>query len=246
MESPSLVLLSNQEALQRAIDIVANNVANASTTGFKREGIEFDTLLSQPTPDESIDFVVDRATYRDASNGPIEVTNNPLDLAIQGSGYFSVQTPQGTRYTRAGAFQLNTDGQVVTLSGDLLLGDGDQPITVPTTTKELNISADGFVTARVDNGASLAQLGRITLKKFTNEQALQPVGNGLYSTDQDGEQAENSSIVQGALERSNVSAVTEITQMIQIMRSYEQTVNLIGMENQRIDSALTTLSKTTA
>ena len=106
--------------MQRAIDIVANNVANASTTGFKREGIVFDTLLSQPAPGESIDFVVDRATYRDASNGPINPTGNPLDLAIQGAGYFPIQTPQGTRYTRAGTFQLNTDGQIVTLSGDIV------------------------------------------------------------------------------------------------------------------------------
>lgn len=246
MESPSLVLLSNQEALQRAIDIVANNVANASTTGFKREGIEFDTLLSQPTPDESIDFVVDRATYRDASSGPVEITGNPLDLAIQGAGYFAVQTPQGTRYTRAGTFQLNTDGQIVTLAGDQLLAEGDQPISIPTTASEINISADGFVTARVDHGASLAQLGHITLKKFANEQTLQPTGNGLYATNQEGEPADSSSIVQGALEQSNVQAVTEITQMIQIMRNYEQTVNLIGQENQRIDNALATLSKTTA
>src|SRR5580704_17821410 len=105
MESPSLVLLSNQEALQRAMDIVANNVANSSTTGFKREGIEFGSLLSQPAPGESIDFVVDRATYRDAANGPIQPTNNPLDLAIQGPGYFEVQDKSGaTRYTRAGGF----------------------------------------------------------------------------------------------------------------------------------------------
>jgi flagellar basal-body rod protein FlgF len=246
MESPSLVLLSNQEALQRAIDIVANNVANSSTTGFKREGIEFDTLLSQPTPDESIDFVVDRATYRDYSTGPIETTGNPLDLAIQGAGYFAVQTPQGIRYTRSGAFQLNTEGQIVTLSGDLVMGEGDQPITLPSTAYQVNISADGFVTARVDNGVSLAQIGRIAVQKFTNEQAMQQVGNGLYATDEEGVPADDSSIVQGALEQSNVQPVTEITQLIQIMRSYEQTVNLIGQENSRVDTALSTLSKTTA
>jgi flagellar basal-body rod protein FlgF len=246
MESPSLVLLSNQEALQRAIDIVANNVANSSTTGFKREGIEFDTLLTQPAPGESIDFVIDRATYRDASTGPINPTGNPLDLAIQGAGYFPIQTPQGTRYTRAGAFQLNTDGQIVTLSGDPLLGDGDQPITVPSTTTEINISADGFVSARVDNGVGLSQLGKVNVVQFDNEQALQPTGNGLYATDQTPAPADQSGIVQGALEQSNVQPVTEITQMIQIMRSYEQTVNLIGQENARIDDALTKLSKTTA
>jgi len=246
MESPSLVLISNQEALQRAIDIVANNVANSSTAGFKREGIQFDTLLSRPAPDESIEFVVDRATYRDASNGPIKTTGNPLDLAIQGAGYFPVQTPQGTtRYTRAGTFQLNTDGVMVDLAGDTLLADGDQPLSVPSTATEINISADGFVTARVDNGVSLADLGKLKIAKFENEQTMQPVGNGLYMTDEVPVPADESSIVQGALEQSNVQPVTEITQMIQIMRSYEQTVNLLGQENTRIDEALTKLSKTT-
>jgi flagellar basal-body rod protein FlgF len=245
MESPSLVLLSNQEALQRAIDIVANNVANASTAGFKREGIEFDTLLTRPSTDESIEFVVDRATYRDTSNGPINMTGNPLDFAIQGAGYFPVQTSQGIRYTRAGTFQLNTDGAIVDLDGDELLAEGDQPITIPSTATQINISGDGFVTARVDNGAGLAELGKLKLVKFENEQALQQVGHGLYTTSQDPTPADTSSIVQGALEQSNVQPVVEITQMIQIMRSYEQTVNLIGQENSRIDDALNKLSKTT-
>jgi flagellar basal-body rod protein FlgF len=246
MESPSLVLVSNQEALQRAMDIVANNVANSSTTGFKREGIEFDTLLTRTTPDETLDFVVDRATYRDSSTGPIDPTGNPLDLAIQGAGYFPIQTAQGTRYTRAGTFQLNTDGQIVTLSGDVLLGDGDQPITVPSTTTEINVSADGFVTAKVDNGVTLAQLGKLSVVQFDNEQALQPVGKGLYATDQTPAPATGSGIVQGALEQSNVEPVVEMTQMIQIMRSYEQAVNLLGQENSRLDSAISMLSKTTA
>jgi len=245
MESPSLVLLSNQEALQRAMDIVANNVANASTSGFKREGIEFDTLLSRPAPDETLDFVVDRATYRDVSNGPISPTGNPLDIAIQGAGYIPVQTAQGTRYTRAGTFQLNTDGQLTTLAGDVVLGDGDQPISVPSTTTEINISADGFVTARVDKGASLAQLGKLSVVKFDNEQALQAQGRGLYATEQQPQPAAGSGIVQGALEQSNVEPVVEITQMIQIMRSYEQAVNLLGQENVRLDNAISTLSKTT-
>jgi len=244
MESASLVLLSNQQALQRAMDIVANNVANMSTTGFKREGIEFDTLLSQTAPDETLDFVVDRATYRDASSGPIDPTGNPLDLAIQGAGYFSVQTPQGTRYTRAGAFQINTDGQLVTLSGDLLLGEGDQPITIPETATAVNVSADGFITAKVDNGASLAELGKISVAKFDNERDLQPVGMGLYATDQTPAPADDSGIMQNALEQSNVEPVVEMTHMIEIMRSYEQAVNLIGQENSRLDSAISMLSKT--
>jgi flagellar basal-body rod protein FlgF len=246
MESPSLVLLSNQEALQRAIDIVANNVANSSTTGFKREGIEFDTLLSQPAPDETIDFVVDRATYRDTSAGPISPTGNPLDLAIQGAGYFQVQSPQGIRYTRNGTFQLNADGQIVDMSGDPVLDTSGQPITLPETTTEINVAPDGYVTARVDSGVSLATIGQIGVVTFDSEQGMQQVGSGLYTTDQTPTPSTQGNIVQGALEQSNVEPVVEITQMIQIMRSYEQTVNLIGQENTRIDNALNALAKTTA
>jgi flagellar basal-body rod protein FlgF len=244
MESPSLVLLSNQEALQRAMDVVANNVANASTTGFKRESIQFDTLLSKPAPDQTLDFVIDRATYRDASSGPITPTNNPLDLAIQGSGYFPVQTPQGTRYTRVGTFQLNTDGEITTLSGYPLLGAGDQPITVPSTAFQINIAPNGDVTARVDDGVSLLGIGKLEVETFNNEQGMQAQGGGLYTTSEEPTPADTPNIVQGALEESNVQPVAEITNMIQIMRYYEQTVNMIGQENQRLDNAIDKLSKT--
>src|SRR5258708_4928268 len=144
MQSASLVLLSDQQALQRAIDVVANNVANASTTGFKREGIAFDTLLSQSTSGQPVSFVVDRSTYRDASTGPIQATGNQLDLAIEGPGYFQVRGLDGasTNYTRGGAFQVNNEGQIVTLSGQPVLSDGGQPITLPDTVTQINISGD--------------------------------------------------------------------------------------------------------
>jgi flagellar basal-body rod protein FlgF len=246
MESPSLVLLSNQEALQRSMDIVANNIANVSTTGFKREAIQFDTLLSQPAPGETLDFVIDRATYRDSSGGPVTPTGNPLDLAIQGKGYFPVQTPAGIRYTRSGSFQLNPDGQIVTLSGYPVLGQGNQPITIPSTTTQLNIASDGDVTARVDNGVDLLEVGQLEVVKFDNEQGMVQEGQGLYSTAAQAQPADDSSIVEGALESSNVQPVSEITNMIQIMRSYEQTVNMIGQENQRLDNAIDKLAKTSA
>jgi flagellar basal-body rod protein FlgF len=244
--TPGLVLLSNQQALQRAMDIVANNVANSSTTGFKREGIEFDTLLSKPAPGESISFVVDRATYRDASNGPINPTGNSLDLAIQGPGYFEVQNSNGsTSYTRAGAFQISNQGQIVNLAGLPLLGDGGQPITVPDTVTELNVSNDGFISARVDNGANLAQLGKIALATFDSEQGMQSQGNGLYTTTQTPAPAPDSSILQGALEQSNVQPVTEMTSLIRIMQSYQQAANIISQEDSRLNNAITVLSKTT-
>jgi flagellar basal-body rod protein FlgF len=246
--SSNLVLLSGQLALSRAMDVVANNIANASTTGYKREGISFDSLLgkSSPNSNKMVSFVYDRTTYRDTTNGPIVKTSNPLDLAIQGQGYFQVQKPDGsTAYTRDGSFQLNTEGQIVTNSGNLLIGDGG-PISIPETASQINISQDGFVTARVDNGAALAQIGKIVLNKFDNEQAMQPMGEGLYTTTQTPTPATDSAIKQGSIEQSNVEPVTEITDMIRIMRSYEQVSNMISNENQRQTDSVSRLSKTSS
>lgn len=241
----NLVLLSGQMALAQAMDVVSNNIANASTTGFKREAIAFDTLLSQgaATKKGPANFVFDRSTYRDTSTGPITGTGNPLDLAIEGQGYFQVQMPDGgTGYTRAGSFQLNADGEIVTQSGQKLIGDGGA-VTVPNTTSQINISGDGYITAKVDNGAALAQLGKIVVVKFDDEQKLQPAGNGLYVTTQTSQPAVDSVIKQGSLEQSNVQPVIEITNMIRVMRSYEQMANMISNENQRSNDAIQRLSK---
>ncbi|MDP9127772.1 MAG: flagellar basal-body rod protein FlgF [Pseudomonadota bacterium] len=246
MLSPSLVLLSDQTALERSMDIVANNVANTSTTGFKRMGIEFDTLLSQPAPGKSLNFVVDRATYRDSSTGPITPTGNTLDMAIQGNGYFEVQMPDGTmRYTRNGAFQRNSQGQISTLAGQPVLSDGGQAITIPDTVSQINVASDGSVSARIDNGTNLAQLGKIGIFTFAHDQTLQAQGNGLYTAAEPAQLAPSSSVIDGSIEQSNVQPVTEMTQMIRIMRSYEQTSNLISQENQRLTQAMNVLSRTT-
>lgn len=245
MQSPGLVLLSDQQALSRVMDIVANNVANSSTTGFKREGIEFDTLLEQPAPGQTLNFVVDRATYRDASTGPLETTSNPLDLAIQGSGYFEVQTPSGTRYTRGGSFLIDNQGQIVNHLGQPVLSDGGAPLVIPDTATDINVSSDGFITAKDGNNINLSEIGKIAVVKFDNEQRIEAQGNGLYKTNQTPSPATGSQIVQGAVEQSNVKPVTEMTEMIKIMRLYEQATNLISQENTRLNDALTKLSKTT-
>ena len=247
MQNTNLILLSGQMALGRTMDVVANNVANASTTGFKREGIEFNTYLNRPTAGkEGLNFVIDRATFRDAATGPIEKTSNPLDLALQGPGYFEVKQADGTTgYTRAGSFQLDTQGNLTTQSGQQVLGEGGQAIAIPTTASQINIGADGFVTARVDNGKSLADLGKVAVVKFDSEQAMQSVGNSTYTTQQTPQATTDTVITQGSLEKSNVEPVTEITNMLHIMRSYEQINNMISTSNQSSTTALDKLSKTT-
>jgi flagellar basal-body rod protein FlgF len=244
----NLVLLSGQMALAQAMDIVANNIANASTTGFKREGIAFETLLSRGASNNNkpVNFVFNSVTYRDSSNGPILSTGNPLDLAIQGAGYFQIQLPNGrVGYTRAGTFKLSPEGQIVTLAGQPLIGDNNN-IVIPDTTSQINIAGDGSVSARVDNGADLAPLGQIKLVKFASDRYLTPLGNGIYVTSQKPQPADDSVISQGSIEQSNVEPVLEITDMIRIMRSYEQATNMISNENQRQADAINRLSKTSA
>jgi flagellar basal-body rod protein FlgF len=241
----NLVLLSSQMALAQSMDIVANNIANASTTGFKREGIAFETLLSRGAISNNppANFVFDRSTFRDMGGGPITNTGNPLDLAIEGDGYFQVQLPNGTTgFTRAGTFKLSTDGTIITQSGLPVIGDGGT-VTIPNTVSEINVSGDGYVTARVDNGAALAQLGKIVVMKFDDNQKLQPIGNGVFTTTQQPQPAVDSVIREGAIEQSNVEPVIEITDMIRIMRSYEQASTMISNENQRQTDAITRLGK---
>jgi flagellar basal-body rod protein FlgF len=246
MQAASLVLTSYQDSLSRALDVVANNVANVSTSGFKREEIQFETLISRPTPTEQIHFGVDRGTLRNTSPGPLLTTGNPLDVAIQGDGYFQIQTKTGVRYTRNGVFVLNALGEVVTPSGDKLLGDGDQAITLPEDAVDINIGADGIVSVKSGTGKDVTQVGKLKAVKFDREQELQNLGNGLYSATEQPKPDEKSFIVQGMVEQSNVQSVTEITHMIEILRSYQQVVHMIDNEHQRMTAAIDRLSKTTA
>jgi flagellar basal-body rod protein FlgF len=248
MMSINLVLLSDQMALQRTVDIVANNVANSSTTGFKREGIEFGTLMSKlnGANGENTSFVIDKSTYRDTSAGAISSTGNPLDLAIQGPGYFQVQTASGaTQYTRNGAFHTDNQGQLVTSTGQPVLSDGGQPILLPDGASDVTISGDGFITAQVGTGSTRAQLGKIGVVSFDNEQQVVPSGGGLFTTTQTGTPVTGNAIVQGAIEQSNVKPISEMTDLIRIQRAYEQATNMITNENARLDQAIDKLSQTT-
>ena len=242
----NLVLLSSQMALQRSVDVVANNIANSSTTGFKREGIQFSSFVSKGGTSQSTSFVQDKATFRDTAPGTITTTGNDLDLAIQGAGYFQVQAPDGsTKYTRNGAFHADSQGQIVTSTGLPVLSDAGQPIALPEGSTDLTISGDGFITAQVGTGSSRAQLGKIGVVKFDNEQLVISQGKSLLTTTQTPIPVTGNAIVQGATETSNVQPVTEITDLIRIQRAYEQATNLIGDQNTKLSAAIDKLSQTT-
>src|SRR6185312_11727364 len=151
MENATYVALSSQMAIQRQMDVVANNLANASTPAFKGEEMLFSQYLVRPSGQRSpIAFVQDAGTVRDLREGPITQTGNPLDLAISGQGYFAVQTPLGVRYTRNGHFQLDSQGQIVTSQGYPVLTNSGQPLVVPANTHGITVATDGTVSVGQD------------------------------------------------------------------------------------------------
>jgi flagellar basal-body rod protein FlgF len=225
MENVSLLSLSYQLAAYRSMDVIANNIANANTPGFKRESVKFEQILQslKPADDQkgpqSLTFVKDAGIVRDISAGQIEKTGAPFDLALNGDGYFVVQTAQGERYTRNGHFTLNADGIVVTESGDQLMGDGGA-ITIAPDDGDIAFGKDGTISGKQ------GQIGKLRIADFANPRALTKEGDSLYSTTQAPTQATNMTVSQGMLESSNVQPVVEISRMIEVMRSYEATAQL--------------------
>jgi flagellar basal-body rod protein FlgF len=242
MENPIYIALSRQDALRRQMDVVANNLANMTTPAYKQQRVLFLEYLAKPasSPVEKVSMVHDYGTIRNTAAGPISQTNNPLDLALQGDGYFSVDTRDGPRYTRSGRFQLDIDRQIVDPNGLPVLDEQDLPMVVPQNAGRITITADGIVTTEQ------GQVGKIKVVRFERDQFMNELGGGLYSTDEEPQQAPQTKVVQGAVEESNVQSVVEMTQMIEISRAYATNQKILDAEHERQRNAITKLSRVTA
>ena len=227
MESVAYIALSRQTALLRQMDVVANNIANAGTAGFRGEHMLFAEHVADLRSDRPMSYVEDLAVIRDTQPGHLVTTGNDLDLAIQGDGYFVVETPAGSRYTRGGTFQLNADREIITSQGYPLLDEQDRPINVPAEAGRVTVTRDGTVFA--DGGL----VARIRLAAFADEQALRKTMGGLYITDQAPQPAEAAQILQGRIEQSNVQPVVEMTRMMEVLRSFQATQNMLDAEHER-------------
>jgi flagellar basal-body rod protein FlgF len=225
MDNSLLVSLSHQLAAYRAIDVIANNIANAATAGFKRESAKFEEYVARMQPAEGetgtqlLSFVKDAGIMRDVSQGPVTQTGAPFDVALNGKGFFVVQTPQGMRYTRDGHFSLDANGQIVNSNGYVLQGDGGA-ITITPDDGDIRIAPDGTVSGRT------GQLAKVRVADFADVTAMVKEGANLYSTDQAAQVPAVIDMRQGALEGSNVQPVLEISHMIEVMRAYEATATL--------------------
>jgi len=238
MTTTGEVALSYQLALTNQLDITANNIANVTTPGFQSSHplfVEF--LVSVDDTGQEISYVVDKGTVRNLNPGPVNFTGNPLDIGIEGRGYFVVETDDGTFYTRNGAFQLDASGQLITSAGATVLDDGNSPIVIAPGETQINIARDGTIST--ENG----DIGRFRLVEFVDEQAMTNLGNSLMSTDQEPLEASESSVVQGMLEGSNVISVAEITRMIKLLRSYQAANQLILTEDEREQQAIDLLTR---
>jgi flagellar basal-body rod protein FlgF len=230
--------MAQEQALSHSMEMAAHNIANVNTTGFKSTGLLFDDYLTRTSdPKFSYHMPLDVGTYHDATNGKLVSTDNPLDLAISGPGFFGVQTPQGAQYTRAGSFQLDADGNLVTPDGFPVLSGGGQPVTIPPGTQQISVGNDGTIST--ENGT----IGRLQLVHFQDEQKLQPTYGGLYSTTETPEVDNASALYQGMVESSNVKPVIEMTRVIDISRSYQRISGLIEAEHQRIRDSIRQLGK---
>jgi flagellar basal-body rod protein FlgF len=245
MTNTLLIGLSRQVTLARQMDVVANNVANINTSGFKADRSLFEEYLTSGAhednfarPDRRISYVQDRGTYKDFTQGAAEQTKNPLDVAIDGSGFLVVQTAAGERYTRDGTMQINNLGQLVNAAGHPVLGTSG-PIVFQPTDKNITIAADGNVTVVEGTNRIDSVRGKLRLVSFADPQKLVKEGSNLYS----GEASRpdiRSTLRQGFVEKSNVNSVVEMGRMIEVTRAY---TSISAMLQQQGDLRKTALDK---
>ena len=253
MENTLLIGLSRQVLLERQLDVVANNVANVNTSGYKADSTLFEEFLKSGAhednflgKDRSVSYVQDRATFRDFSQGAAEQTKNPLDLAIDGGGFLVVQTAGGERYTRDGGLQLNNTGQLVTAGGNPVLG-ASGPIVLQPTAHDINVSPDGTITVLEGNGRTDSIRGKLRLVSFAQAQKLLKEGSNLYSSGEGAPQPDTKSMVrQGFIEKSNVNAVAEMSRMIEVTRAYTQISALLQQQSDLHKTAIEKLAEVPA
>lgn len=246
MENTSYITLSGQAALRRQMDVIANNLANMSTHGYRGGQMMFvQHLVKSPGGDNLLTpqsaYVRDIATMIDTSPGAVETTGNPLDLAIQGDGYLVVQTPEGDRYTRNGRLQLDDTGQLVNQQGHPVLADGGAPIVFAPEDTEIVVSRDGTVST--NNG----ELGKLQIVEFENDQDLERTSGAQFIADEDNQPqaVESPSVLQGAVEGSNVQPIVEMANMISVHRSYDSVRKFMEREDERMRSMIKDYAATT-
>lgn len=239
-----LIGLSRQTALRRQMDIIANNLANLGTAGHRAQDVLFAERLMERAeltaarrPDRDLSFVVDRGSLHDFSPGPLTVTGNALDIAIDGDGWFVVETAEGERYTRNGTFRLDAEGTLVTTDGHPVLGQAGQ-ITFDPEETDISIAGDGTVST------SVGEKGRLRVAAFEDNGTLTAEGASLFSSEAvPAEATAEIRVVQGAIEGSNVKPIVEMSRMIEVQRGYTMLARMMERSDELRRQAIGTLGR---
>lgn len=234
MSNAIYAALARQSGLMTEMQVVANNLANSSTTGYKSDRAIFAEFIAG-TRNNLADLSMGTLAGHefDLEQGGLRFTNGKFDVAIQGEGYFLIETPQGQRLTRAGHFQLNAQSELITSAGYRVLNAGGGTIQIPEEATNVSIAGDGTISF---DGQIIDQLGVVQ-----TEGQLSREGNSMFAAEDGFQQVEEPRVVQGALEQSNVSPVLEIARMIEVQRAYEAGQALIEREDDRIAKFISTL-----
>lgn len=240
MENSVYIAMSRQASLERQLDITANNLANVNTPSYKAERLVFrEFLMETQRSAPGLSYVQDLGQYRVMDEGPIRQTGNPLDVAISGDGFFAVETELGERYTRHGRFQMDAEGTLVTGTGEPVLGEAG-PIVIPPGESDLSISGDGVISGR--NG----ELGQLRVVRFENPEELRRGANGMFTSQEEPVDVADPRVIQGSLEDSNVEAVVELTNMMQISRTHARVKKFLDQEDRRMRDMIDKLTRASA
>ena len=237
MENAGYTTLTRQSGLMREMQVVANNIANSATTGFRQEGLVFAEFIRETGDGASLSMASAQARTTSMVQGALTKTGGDLDLAIEGEGFFLIETPDGQRMTRAGNFALSAEGDLVTNDGYRVLDAGGAPVFVPPDATGLGISADGTISV---GGQPLGQIG---LVQPADQIDLVREDGVMFRTEGEIEPVPDGRVLQGFLEGANVDPVGQIARMIEVQRAYEMGQSFLDAENERILSALDTFTR---
>lgn len=235
MDIAGYTALSRQSGLVNEMRVVANNIANAATTGYRQEGVVFSEFVQKTGAHPSVSMARGQVRNTSFAQGVLTQTNGRFDFAIEGEGYFLLETPAGDRLTRAGSFVPNTQGDLVNPEGHRVLDPGGTPVFVPPDATNISVSADGTLSA---DGEAVGQLG---LYRPATPHDLIREGGVLFRARNGTEPAESATIVHGYVEGSNVNAVGQMARMVEIQRGYELGQSFLDAEDKRIREAVKSL-----
>lgn len=237
MDSTGYITLTRQSGLMREMQVVANNIANAATTGFRQEGVVFSEYVSSVRGGSSLSMGNGNVRMTSLEQGAMAQTGGIFDFAIEGDGYFLIETADGERLTRAGSFTPNGEGDLVTHNGNRVLDAGGAPVFIPPDARTISVSPDGTISA---DGLLVGQMALVT--PISPSDMIRESGV-LFRAEEGFEPSNSARLMQGFIEESNVDPIGQIARMIEVQRAYEMGQSFLDSEDERVRRAMDAMMK---